>query len=91
MTSGPTVGNRVLLATRWTSAGHAAPDCSDEVNPVDLRTRFEVRQIPTVDDPARAAEAGLPNSFRSVHFDVTLLRADHAPPALERPVGRQAR
>jgi len=50
-----------------------------------------VRQVPTVDDPARAAEAGLPNPFRSVHFDVTLLRADHAPLALEQPVGRQAR
>jgi protocatechuate 3,4-dioxygenase beta subunit len=35
-----------------------------------------VRQFPRVDDPARAAEAGLPNPFRTVHFDVALLR-DH--------------
>jgi hypothetical protein len=31
-----------------------------------------VRHIPTVDDPARAAAAGLPHSFRRVHFHVTL-------------------
>ncbi|WP_330350359.1 intradiol ring-cleavage dioxygenase [Streptomyces sp. NBC_00582] len=31
-----------------------------------------VREFPTVDDPARAAEAGLPNPFRTVHFDVVL-------------------
>jgi protocatechuate 3,4-dioxygenase beta subunit len=35
-----------------------------------------VRQFPVVDDPAHAAEAGLPNPFRTVHFDVALLRAD---------------
>ena len=32
-----------------------------------------VRQFPRVDDPARAAEVGLPNPFRAVHFDVALL------------------
>jgi catechol 1,2-dioxygenase len=31
-----------------------------------------VREFPTVDDPARAAEVGLPNPFRTVHFDVVL-------------------
>ncbi|SEM56408.1 dioxygenase [Streptacidiphilus jiangxiensis] len=31
-----------------------------------------VREFPTVDDPARAAEVGLPNPFRAVHFDVVL-------------------
>ncbi|WP_033295856.1 intradiol ring-cleavage dioxygenase [Amycolatopsis jejuensis] len=31
-----------------------------------------VREFPRVDDPARAAEAGLPNPFRTVHFDVVL-------------------
>lgn len=34
-----------------------------------------VRQFPLVDDPARAARAGLPNPFRSVRFEVTLLPA----------------
>ncbi|QXJ20964.1 intradiol ring-cleavage dioxygenase [Actinomadura graeca] len=34
-----------------------------------------VREFPEVDDPARAAEAGLPNPFRTVDFDV-VLRAD---------------
>jgi protocatechuate 3,4-dioxygenase beta subunit len=33
-----------------------------------------VRQFPLVDDAARAQEAGLPNPFRAVHFEVTLLR-----------------
>ncbi|MCW2536299.1 MAG: chqB [Modestobacter sp.] len=33
-----------------------------------------VRAFPVVDDPARAAEVGLPNPFRTVHFDVALLR-----------------
>jgi protocatechuate 3,4-dioxygenase beta subunit len=37
-----------------------------------------VREFPEVDDPARAAEVGLPNPFRTVHFDVALLRADQA-------------
>jgi catechol 1,2-dioxygenase len=32
-----------------------------------------VREFALVDDPARAAEAGLPTPFRAVHFDVTLL------------------
>ncbi|WP_233495902.1 hypothetical protein [Geodermatophilus sp. TF02-6] len=31
-----------------------------------------VREFPLVDDPARAAEVGLPNPFQAVHFDVTL-------------------
>lgn len=35
-----------------------------------------VREFPTIDDPARAAELGLPNPFRTVHFDVVLGRAD---------------
>ena len=34
-----------------------------------------VREFRTVDDPERAAEVGLPNPFRTVHFDVGL-RAD---------------
>jgi protocatechuate 3,4-dioxygenase beta subunit len=42
-----------------------------------------IRQFPVVDDPARAAEVGLPNPFRTVHFDVALLRADEAPPAAQ--------
>jgi catechol 1,2-dioxygenase len=33
-----------------------------------------VRSFPTVDDPVRAAEVGLPNPFRSVHFQVRLNR-----------------
>jgi catechol 1,2-dioxygenase len=31
-----------------------------------------VREFPVVDDPARAAELGLPNPFRTVRFEVTL-------------------
>lgn len=31
-----------------------------------------VRRFPMVDDPARAAEVGLPNPFRTVHFEVAL-------------------
>jgi protocatechuate 3,4-dioxygenase beta subunit len=37
-----------------------------------------VRSFPLVDDPARAAEHGLPNPFRTVHFDVQLPRAPSA-------------
>ncbi|OBJ83287.1 intradiol ring-cleavage dioxygenase [Mycobacterium sp. 1245852.3] len=35
-----------------------------------------IRHFPVIDDPARAAEVGLPNPFRSVHFEVTLLRTE---------------
>ena len=42
-----------------------------------------VRDVPVVDDPARAAERGLPNPFRTLTFDLTLLRADQAPPAAQ--------
>ena len=35
-----------------------------------------VREFPTVDDPQRAAEVGLPNPFRAVHFDVGLRAGD---------------
>jgi hydroxyquinol 1,2-dioxygenase len=35
-----------------------------------------VREFPVTDDPAQAAEVGLPNPYRTVHFDVDLLRAD---------------
>jgi protocatechuate 3,4-dioxygenase beta subunit len=38
-----------------------------------------VRPFPLVDDPARAAQVGLPNPFRTVHFDVALLRTDEEP------------
>jgi catechol 1,2-dioxygenase len=38
-----------------------------------------VRPVPEVDDPGRAAEAGLPNPFRTLTFDLSLLRADRAP------------
>jgi protocatechuate 3,4-dioxygenase beta subunit len=33
-----------------------------------------VREFPAVDDPVRAAELGLPNPFRTVHFEVGLRR-----------------
>jgi catechol 1,2-dioxygenase len=33
-----------------------------------------VREFESVDDPERAAEVGLPNPFRTVHFDVVLRR-----------------
>ncbi|WP_336027253.1 intradiol ring-cleavage dioxygenase [Geodermatophilus sp. FMUSA9-8] len=40
-----------------------------------------VRDVPEVDDPARAAEVGLANPFRTLTFDLTLLREGQAPPA----------
>jgi protocatechuate 3,4-dioxygenase beta subunit len=46
-----------------------------------------IREFPVVDDPARAADVGLPNPFRTVHFDVALLRADQ-PVVHGAPVGR---
>jgi hypothetical protein len=42
-----------------------------------------IRDFPVVDDPARATEVGLPNPFRTVHFDVALLRAEQSPPAAQ--------
>jgi protocatechuate 3,4-dioxygenase beta subunit len=42
-----------------------------------------VRPVPEVDDPARAAEVGLPNPFRTLTFDLSLLRADRAPSAAQ--------
>jgi protocatechuate 3,4-dioxygenase beta subunit len=39
-----------------------------------------VRPFPVVDDPGHAAEAGLSNPFRTVHFDIALLRADQGAP-----------
>jgi protocatechuate 3,4-dioxygenase beta subunit len=42
-----------------------------------------IRAVPEVDDPARAAELGLANPFRTLTFDLTLLRADQAPPAAQ--------
>jgi catechol 1,2-dioxygenase len=38
-----------------------------------------VRAFPTVDDPQRAAEVGLPNPFREVRFDVVLPRVGGTP------------
>jgi hydroxyquinol 1,2-dioxygenase len=37
-----------------------------------------VREFPTVDDPSRAAEVGLPNPFRTVDFDVVLRHDDES-------------
>ncbi|WP_448620288.1 intradiol ring-cleavage dioxygenase [Geodermatophilus sp. URMC 65] len=42
-----------------------------------------IREVSEVDDPARAAELGLPNPFRTLTFDLTLLRAGDAPPAAQ--------
>ena len=42
-----------------------------------------VRDVAEVDDPARAADLGLPNPFRTLTFDLSLLRADQAPPAAQ--------
>ncbi len=42
-----------------------------------------VREVPEVDDPQRAAEVGLANPFRTLTFDLTLLRADSAPPTAQ--------
>jgi sugar phosphate isomerase/epimerase len=62
MTSRPTITNRELLATCWTSAGDAAPDRGDEVSPVDLRTRIET-----------AAEVGW-EGFGLLHADLAIAR-----------------
>jgi catechol 1,2-dioxygenase len=45
-----------------------------------------VREFPVVDDAARAAEVGLPNPFRTVHFDVVLRPLDDAQAAQKEPV-----
>ena len=42
-----------------------------------------IRDVAEVDDPARAADLGLPNPFRTLTFDLSLLRADQAPPAAQ--------
>src|ERR671910_2743186 len=42
-----------------------------------------VRDVPEVDDPDRAAEVGLANPFRTLTFDLSLLRAGDAPPAAQ--------
>jgi catechol 1,2-dioxygenase len=42
-----------------------------------------VREVPEVDDPVRAAEVGLSNPFRTLTFDLTLLREEQAPPAAQ--------
>ncbi|MGY1714519.1 intradiol ring-cleavage dioxygenase [Geodermatophilus sp. SYSU D01106] len=42
-----------------------------------------VREVPEVDDPARAAEVGLANPFRTLTFDLTLLREGQAPPSAQ--------
>jgi protocatechuate 3,4-dioxygenase beta subunit len=42
-----------------------------------------IRTVPQVDDSARAAEVGLPNPFRTLTFDLTLLRADKARPGAQ--------
>jgi protocatechuate 3,4-dioxygenase beta subunit len=50
-----------------------------------------IRSAPEVDDPIRAAEAGLSNPFRTLTFDLSLLRSDQAPasdePAPAPPTG----
>jgi catechol 1,2-dioxygenase len=47
-----------------------------------------IRTVPEVDDPARAAEVGLPNPFRTLTFDLTLLRTDQARPAAQPAVAQ---
>ena len=72
MTPHPTVGNRELLATCWTSAGDAAPDRGDEVSPVELRTRIET-----------AAEVGW-EGFGLLHSDLAIARDTLGLPELRR-------
>jgi protocatechuate 3,4-dioxygenase beta subunit len=42
-----------------------------------------IRDVPEVDDPAHAAQVGLSNPFRTLTFDLALLREDQAPPAAQ--------
>jgi sugar phosphate isomerase/epimerase len=72
MTSRPTIANRELLATCWTSAADAAPDRGDEVSPVDLRTRIET-----------AAEVGW-EGFGLLHADLAIARDTIGLPELRR-------
>src|SRR5919112_3155273 len=72
MTPGPTIGNRELLATSWTSAGDAAPDRGDEVSPVDLRIRIET-----------AADVGW-EGFGLLHADLAIARDTIGLPELRR-------
>jgi sugar phosphate isomerase/epimerase len=72
MTPSPTIPNRELLATCWTSAGDAAPDRGDEVSPVDLRTRIEI-----------AAEVGW-EGFGLLHADLAIARDTIGLPELRR-------
>jgi len=44
-----------------------------------------VREVPQVDDPARAARVGLANPFRALTFDLTLLPDDHEPAPAAQP------
>jgi protocatechuate 3,4-dioxygenase beta subunit len=46
-----------------------------------------VRQFPVIDDPTRAAEVGLLNPFRTVHFDAALLRSGQQPSTEWNPHG----
>ncbi len=72
MTLGPTISNRELLATCWTSAGNAAPDRGDEVSPEDLRTRIET-----------AAEVGW-EGFGLLHADLAVAQRTTGLPELRR-------
>jgi sugar phosphate isomerase/epimerase len=72
MTSGPSITNRELLATCWTSAGDAAPDRGDEVSPVDLRDRIET-----------AAQVGW-EGFGLLHADLVIARDTIGLPELRR-------
>lgn len=56
----PTIINRDLPATCWTSAGDAAPSRGDETSPVDLPTRIET-----------AAEIGR-EGFGLLHTDLAI-------------------
>ena len=49
----------------------------------NIVTLHPLRALGEVDDPARAAELGLANPFRTLTFDLTLLRADQVPPAAQ--------
>jgi len=42
-----------------------------------------VRDVPEIDDPDRATHVGLANPFRTLTFDLVLLREDQAPPAAQ--------
>src|SRR3712207_8564748 len=55
-----------------------------EIYALSLHDALPICEVGEVDDPARAAELGLANPFRTLTFDLTLRRAGQVLPAAQR-------